>query len=94
MFPVVARDGAQPGGIEVGEVDGAAAPGQHADRSFLGAGVQLQVAEVVNARSSELSLDPAAGTVVVAEEGERRPGALEDRANVRAAAAGEDGVAR
>jgi hypothetical protein len=54
MFPVVARDGAQPGGVEVGEVAGATVPGQHADRPLLGARVQFQVAEVVDARDAEV----------------------------------------
>src|SRR5438876_2208454 len=94
MFPVVARNGVQPGGIKVGEVAGAAVPGQHADRPLLRAGAQLQVAEVVDARGAEVPRDAAAGAVVVAEEGERRPGAADDRPNLLAAAVGADGVAR
>src|SRR5262249_6627296 len=66
----------------------------HADRPLLGAGVQLQVAEVVDACAAEIPLDPPAGAVVVAEEGEHRPGAADDGPDVLAAAAGEDGVAR
>src|SRR5438874_9165453 len=93
MFPVVARDGAQPSGVEVGEVAGTAVPGQHADRPLLSAGAQLQVAEVVDARAAEVPLDPAARAVVVAEEGERRPGAADDRPDLLAAAVGEDSVA-
>src|SRR5262249_50473113 len=63
-------------------------------RALLGAGAQLQVAEVVDARGAEVPLDPAAGAVVVAEEGERRLGGADDRADVLAAAIGKDGVPR
>src|SRR3954447_4511025 len=94
VSPVVARDGAQPGGVEAGELPGAAVPGQHADRSFLGAGAELQMAEVVDAGGAEVPLDPTPGAVVVAEEGERRPGGTDDRPDLVAALVGQDGVAR
>src|SRR4051794_22466972 len=94
VLPVVARDGPQPRGVEVGEVAAAAVPGQHADRPLLGAGAQLQVADVIDAGAAEVPLDPAAGGVVVAEEGERGPGGVDDRAEGVAAVVAEDGVAR
>src|SRR5262249_4238960 len=50
--------------------------------------------EVVDARGAEVPLDPAPGAVVVAEEGERRPGGADDRPNRLAALVGEDGAAR
>src|SRR5262249_32732059 len=79
--------------IEVREVAGITIPGQHADRPLLGAGVQFQVAEVVDARGAEISLDPTAGAVVVPEESERWPSTADHRPDLLAAAVGEDRVA-
>src|SRR5262249_1020774 len=47
-----------------------------------------------NARVAEVALNPLAGRVIVAEEGERRPGVTDDRPDVLAAVSGKDGVAR
>jgi hypothetical protein len=51
------------------------------------------MAEVVDARRTEVPVSLAAGAVVVAKEGERRPGAADDRPDFLAAAVGEEGIA-
>src|ERR1043165_9604575 len=94
MLPVVACDGAQPGGVEIGEVASATVPGQHTDRAFLGTRVHLHVAEVIDPCAAEVSFHPSASPVVVAEEGERRPGAADNRIDVVAAALLMDGIGR
>src|SRR3954451_8334280 len=88
MLPIVPGDGAQPGGVEVGEVAGAPVPGQHADGTLLRPRAQLHVAEVVDPRGAEISLDRPPRGVVVAEEGERRPRETDDRGDLLAAAVG------
>ena len=52
------------------------------------------MAEGIDARGAEVSLNLAAGAVIVAEEGKARLSAADDRADVLATAVGEDGVAR
>src|SRR5262249_42605401 len=86
--------GLQPGRVEIGEGASAAVPRQDADRPLFGARAKLQVTEVVDARAAEVPVHLAAGGVVVAEEREPRPRAVDDRPDVLAAAAGEDGVTR